>query len=229
MEINEFWYQYYRQIFASGVSYLDYSNETVQLQCFATAIDVTGSVHGKRCLDVGAGTGSFSRMLHALGADRVCAVDFIPQAIDELKKSASQVESKLAKAEDITMSTFGYPFDRVFVLEVLQYVDLEPTVHNLWSLLGSGGRLIGVMPNADNRIIADVVRRFEDNFRAVTVASLINSLRSLPDVSVVRVKGLAFGSDQSVAAYESTSWSAQLTNTWNFNRIAFVAIKKSSD
>lgn len=225
MELYEFWQEHYQRIFASGESYLDYSNETVQLQGFAAVLDGSGGIRGKRCLDVGAGTGLFSRTLHALGAAHVCAVDFIPKAIEELRTSTPQVDSKLAKADEITPNMFQSPFDRVYVIEVLQYLDFDRITQNLWSLVAPGGRLVGVVPNADNAIVAQVIQRFESKFRAVPAAALMHKLNSLPDLSVARFKGLSFGNDQSVAAYESTTWNKQIASSENFNRIAFVAVK----
>jgi 2-polyprenyl-3-methyl-5-hydroxy-6-metoxy-1,4-benzoquinol methylase len=225
MELHRFWDEHYRQVFASGASYLDYSNETVQLQSFAAAIDGSGSLQGKACLDVGSGTGLFSRILSVLGAGRVCAVDFIPHAIDALRSSAPQIEGKLANAEEITRDLFAYPFDRAYVIEVLQYVDFNRTLDNLWSLLAPSGRLVGIVPNADNGIIAQVIERFGSNFRPITEAALMDKLASLPDLSVARFKGLSFSSDQSVAAYESAGWKPRITEGESFNRIAFVAIK----
>jgi 2-polyprenyl-3-methyl-5-hydroxy-6-metoxy-1,4-benzoquinol methylase len=225
MELHDFWQQHYQHVFARGASYLDYSNENVQLQCFAAAVDGSGSVRGKRCLDVGAGRGSFSRMLQALDAGSVCAVDFIPHAIEELRNIAPQIQGRVANADEITMDLFGSPFDLVYAIEVLQYVDFDRTARNLWSLLSPGGRLIGVVPNADNDIIARVTQRFDDHFRAIRATALIDKLSCLPCLSVVRFKGLSFSPDQSVAAYDSTPWTTQLAGSENFNRIAFVAIK----
>ena len=226
MESTEFWKQHYQQVFAAGTSYLDYSNEVVQLQCFAAAMDGTGGINGKRCLDLGAGTGLFSRTLCALGAGYVCAVDFIPQAVEQIRQNNPQIEAKLANADELTIDLFGSSFDLVFAIEVLQYLDFESSVSSLWSLLSPGGRLIGVVPNADNNIIANVTERFGDNhFRAVRTAALMKRLQSLPGLSVARFKGLSFGADQAVAAYNSTDWSVQLVDTQKFNRIAFVAVK----
>ena len=229
MELHDFWQQHYQHVFAKGASYLDYSNENVQLQCFATAVDGSGGIRGKRCLDVGAGRGLFSRMLHALDAGCVCAVDFIPHAIEDLERRTPQIQGKVANADEITMDLFGSPFDLVYAIEVLQYLDFDRTASNLWSLLSPGGRLIGIVPNADNDIIAQVTQRFDNHFRAIRATALIDKLNSLPSLSVVRFKGLAFGDDQSVAAYDSAPWSPQLTSSQSFNRIAFVAVKAPVD
>jgi 2-polyprenyl-3-methyl-5-hydroxy-6-metoxy-1,4-benzoquinol methylase len=225
MQVQEFWHEYYQQVFARGASHLDYSNETVHLQTLAAAIDGCGSIHGRRCLDVGAGRGLLSRTLQALGADQVCAVDFIADAVEELRNTTPLVDCKVAGAEDITIETFGATFDRIFVVEVLQYVDMGRTLQNLWSLLAPRGRLIGVVPNSDNEIVSQVIKRFENKFHAVSLADLMRNLSSLPGVTCYRLKGLSFGTDQSVAAYETTNWSPWLTSGERFNRIAFVALK----
>jgi 2-polyprenyl-3-methyl-5-hydroxy-6-metoxy-1,4-benzoquinol methylase len=74
--VIEFWRAYYEEVFAKGTSYLDLSNETIQLQTFGAVLDGVGGVTGKSCLDVGCGWGQLARVLHVLGAASVCAIDF---------------------------------------------------------------------------------------------------------------------------------------------------------
>ena len=45
-------------------------------------------------------------MLHALDAGSVCAVDFIPHAIEELRKIAPQIQGRVANADEIKMELF---------------------------------------------------------------------------------------------------------------------------
>src|SRR5262245_48526809 len=44
-----YWESHYRDLFARGTSWLDYSNERVQLETFGLSLDASGGVTGRRC------------------------------------------------------------------------------------------------------------------------------------------------------------------------------------
>jgi SAM-dependent methyltransferase len=155
----EFWRAYYEEVFANETAYLDYSNETVHLQTFAAALDGVGGVAGKSCLDVGCGWGQLSRVLHVLGAARVCAIDFQSAGTDALRRTAPEIERRVIAAVELELSTFGTSFDRIFMVEVLQYLDYSAVLTIIWPLLSPGGRVIAVVPNADNVIVKRTTAR----------------------------------------------------------------------
>jgi 2-polyprenyl-3-methyl-5-hydroxy-6-metoxy-1,4-benzoquinol methylase len=221
----EFWRDYYQDVFAKETPYLDYSNETVLLQNFAIALDGAGSISGKYCLDIGCGWGQLSRVLHALGAARVCAIDFQIAGIEALKRTEPAVEGRVMAAEELSLSTFTTKFDRIFTVELLQYVKYFPLLTIIWPLLSPGGRLIGVVPNAENEIVKRTNSRFEGRYRSLSQAEILSGLNQLSGLQLSRIRGLNFNDDQSVSAYGATNWVECLEDTMRPNRLAFVACK----
>lgn len=223
--LTGFWRTYYKEVFAKGTSYLDFSNETVQLQTFATVLDGAGSIAAKRCLDIGCGWAQLSRVLHALGAARVCAIDFQSAGLDALKRTTPEIESRVMSAEELTPSTFGTNFDRIFLVEVLEYLDYSVLLRVVWPLLSPGGRLIAVVPNADNEIVKRTNARFDSCYRSLSQDQVLLGLKQLSGLQFSRVRGLAFAKDQRVSAYTSTDWVEYLNEPTLPNRLAFVACK----
>jgi 2-polyprenyl-3-methyl-5-hydroxy-6-metoxy-1,4-benzoquinol methylase len=64
----QFWGECYRGVHEQTQGWLDYSNELVQLQGFALALEAAGAIRGRSDLDVGCGKGQFTRMMRDLGA-----------------------------------------------------------------------------------------------------------------------------------------------------------------
>jgi 2-polyprenyl-3-methyl-5-hydroxy-6-metoxy-1,4-benzoquinol methylase len=221
----QFWRTYYEGVFAKDTSYLDFSNETVQLQTFAAIFDGVGNILGKTCLDIGCGRGQLSRMLHAVGAARVCAIDFQSPGIEALKRAAHEIDGRVMTAEELKLSTFGTTFDRIFMVEVLQYLDYSTFLPIVWTLLSPGGRLIAVVPNADNDIVQRTTARFEGRYRGLSQAEILSALNHLNDLQLSRFRGLSFAPDQGVSAYRATDWVEYIDEAMCPNRLAFVACK----
>ena len=79
------WAEYYRKLHsASPNPWLDLSNEAVQAQTFAVAIEAAGAIGERRCLDIGCGYGQLSTCLHGLRASEVVGVDIVGQEGDTL-------------------------------------------------------------------------------------------------------------------------------------------------
>ena len=111
-----------------------------------------GNLHGKRVLDVGAGTGDNSLVLAALGA-RVTAVDISPRSLEVLQKRAElsglsgQIETICTPLEELRPRE---NFDIIWVHAFLHHVlsNLDFVLRQLQSLAGPRGRVVILEPFA---------------------------------------------------------------------------------
>jgi hypothetical protein len=53
--LRKYWERRYDQVFTEGNPWLDYSNECVHIQTLGLCLEASGTVHRKRCLDLGCG------------------------------------------------------------------------------------------------------------------------------------------------------------------------------
>ncbi len=221
-----YWFDYYGKVAATGNAWLDLSNEQVQAQSFALALEASGPVHGRRCLDIGCGWGQISRALKGLGAAEVTGVDLIPETIAKNSSQCPDIRWLCGSLGDSALESQLSDYDRVFLVEVLQYLPLRDTLHRLWQRLNPGGRLIGVVPNAECPIVKRTHDRFGENYSAPVPADLYAALNSLDALETWAVRGAAFGQDQRLAPYEVSSWGRELNNVpVPPNRIIFAASK----
>ena len=86
------WMEHYRKLYAAAPeAWLDLSNEAVQAQTFATALEAAGPIEGRRCLDIGCGYGQLSTASmacgHVKGGRRLhCRDDrFLPRAVPHVQ------------------------------------------------------------------------------------------------------------------------------------------------
>lgn len=113
---------------------------------------VAGNLHGKRVLDVGAGTGENSLVLAALGA-KVTAVDISPRSLEVLQKRAElsglsgQIETICTPLEELCSRE---SFDLIWVEAFLHHVlsNLDFVLGQLKSLAGPRGRVVILEPFA---------------------------------------------------------------------------------
>jgi hypothetical protein len=79
-----------------------------------------------------------------------------------------------------------------------------------WETLSPGGRVVGVVPNADCPIVQRARSRFSDNYTPPTLAELAGILASLAGVEHWAMRGLRFGADQRIAPYDVSPWTSTL-------------------
>src|SRR4051794_26035733 len=118
---REYWEAHYRSLFARGPTWLDYSNEQVQLTTFGLCLDASGAVAQRDCLDLGCGRGQFARLLATAGA-RVTAVDLLEEVLVERRALLAEITWRAGNLLDSAFVDALGLFDRVFLLEVLQCV-----------------------------------------------------------------------------------------------------------
>jgi 2-polyprenyl-3-methyl-5-hydroxy-6-metoxy-1,4-benzoquinol methylase len=158
-ELRQRWREHYTGVFAAGDEWLDASNDRVQDQTFGVCLEAADRVSGKRCLDLGCGWGGFSRVLAARGA-QVTAVDSANVA-REVHPGIEWREEDLL--DDAVIDSLA-EFERVFMIEVLQYLSRD-RIASIWAHVAGGGRLVGVVPNGECPIVTRTVERFDGLYR----------------------------------------------------------------
>ena len=142
--------EHYRKLYsAAPQAWLDLSNEAVQAQTFAAAIEAAGAIGERRCLDIGCGHGQLSTCLSGLRASEVVGVDIIPETIESCREKYPHVRWECGSASDETFVKSLGDFDVIFLVEVLQYVDWESTLRTFWDNVRPGGRNRGGGPEQE--------------------------------------------------------------------------------
>jgi len=98
---DRFWKNHYDDLATAAKPWLDYSNDRVQAQTFAVALEAAGSIQGRCCLDFGCGFGLLSMALEALGAAAVCGIDQSAVIINRNRQRTNSIEWILGQALDI--------------------------------------------------------------------------------------------------------------------------------
>ncbi len=225
---TEFWADYYRRVFQESAGWLDYSNERVQAQTFALAIEAAGPLAGCRCLDVGCGRGQLALCLAALEAGEVVGIDIIAESIEACRREHPRVRWEIGTPENEPFVESLGDFDRIFLLEVLEYVAVDRTLQILWKRLRPGGRLVGVVPNRDDGIVRKTMSKFGGHYAPPGARELADALGSLPAHECWALRGMAFQEDQRLLPYAASAWTTEARWDPPPNRLAFVAMKAAS-
>ena len=223
--LSQFWKRYYSDPAILGQAWLDLSNSRVQLQSISLCLEAAGDVLGRACVDVGCGRGQLSRALKALGAGSVLGVDLVEQVITENRRSFPEIDWIQG---DLLQSEFmeSLPvFDRIFLVEVLQYVDMARAVRSAWRCLHPGGRLVCMVPNRSCPLVARAMARFEGRYLAVEPAAIASLAGTLEDLAGWAGRGLIFQHAQLLLPYEVSAWSTDLVFDEPPNRLNLVFVK----
>ncbi len=223
---QEFWSRYYADVVKKGESWLDYSNERVQMQTFGLALEAAGPVRMKRCIDIGCGWGDLCRTLSTLRASAVTGVDIVPELIAEHSRAYPHIRWLCGSLHEPSILAQLASYDVAFLLEVLQLVPLVDTIRVIWNQLAPGGRIVAMVPNANCPIVSRTRQRFAANYIPPTFAEIDAVLQRRPDLERVAYRALWFRADQELVPYEVSSW--RLSEDWDEepNRIQFVALKR---
>ena len=226
---DQYWREHYEKVFRNGAAWLDYSNERVQAQTFAIALFGAGAVEGRRCLDVGCGHGQFTSLLHAMRAEVVTGIDIVAEMIGHNRAREPEIDWRVGSLSDRELHSSLGDFDLIFLLEVLQYVDVQAALASAWSCLRPGGRLVGVVPNGSCPMVERTRDRFDAHYDPPTAGQIATRLASLPERHASAVAGMHFQADQRIAPYAVTDWVEQPTWKEPPNRLAFVAIRAGAE
>ncbi len=225
--LEQYWRHYYSDPDVHGRAWLDLSNSRVQLQSISLCLEAAGDVLGSACADLGCGRGQLAQALKALGAGSVLGVDFVEAVVAENRRRCPEIEWR---SGDLTQQDFigSLPsFDRIFLVEVLQYVDMASAVGAAWRHLRPGGRLICMVPNHACPIVARAMARFEGCYRAVAPAAVEAIAHMLPGLAMWAGRGLTFQPDQRLQPYMVSGWTGQLTFEEPPNRLNLVYVKRA--
>jgi 2-polyprenyl-3-methyl-5-hydroxy-6-metoxy-1,4-benzoquinol methylase len=225
---EQFWTSYYGEVVKNATPWLDYSNERVQAQTFGLALEAAGPIGGRRCVDIGCGWGHFSRSLSALQASGVTGVDIVPEMIALHEREHPQIRWLCGSLRSADLLEQLGRYDIAFLVEVLQYLPAAEALNALWQRLLPGGRIVGVVPNADCPIVCRTRARFGANYAPLTVAQIDAVLQGWPELECAAYRGLSFVRDQRLAPYAVSPW--RTSREWESepNRVQFVAIKRSA-
>jgi|BarGraNGADG00312_2_1021985.scaffolds.fasta_scaffold47016_2 SAM-dependent methyltransferase len=220
------WTKYYRKLYsAAPKAWLDLSNEAVQAQGFAVAIEAAGAIGERRCLDIGCGHGQLSTCLLGLRASEVVGVDFIPETVVSCREKHPHIRWECGSPSDEGFVKSLGDFDIIFLVEILQYVDWESTLRTLWGSVRPGGRIVAVVPNKDNSIVQKTMSRFGGTYLPPNPSELDTLVGSLPEVECWAHRGMDFQQDQRLVPYFAYPWVTTGVMQDPANRLIF-AIKK---
>lgn len=219
---EDYWREYYTDYGKREVPWLDYSNAGVQAQSLAAAMEAVGPVLGCRCLDVGCGNGQLSRMLLDMGASAVTALDISKPLIEANQLRTPAVNWVCGSPSSIILEG---KFDRILLVEVLQYLELETVLQKLWRETNPGGLVTAIVPNGECPIVQRARDRFDSNYEAPGPAQLASAVRSLEAVEGAWIRGFFFQENQAISPYRATGW--EIEPRWESppNRLQIVVIK----
>jgi 2-polyprenyl-3-methyl-5-hydroxy-6-metoxy-1,4-benzoquinol methylase len=201
MSRESFWAEYYENVARKGEPWLDYSNERVQAQTFGLVLEALGPLAGRNCLDVGCGFGQMSRTFVAMGAERVLGLDLSQELISKLQGRFPEIDFRRGSLGDPALRASLGSFDRICLIEVLQYLPIFETLEQAWSLLEPDGRLVVVVPNRACPIVERAVERFVGNYLPPTATELGDALSKFSDAWEWQLQGLWFAIDQTLYPY----------------------------
>jgi SAM-dependent methyltransferase len=219
------WSSYFDEVCAKGPSWMDYSNERVQLQTFGAVIEAIDRVVDRRVLDIGCGRGQLCLLLKELGA-KVTGVDQVASAVAKLRESYPSIEWHAGNILDVAFRRELGTFDAVTMLEVIQYLPAVQALQAIWDMLSPGGRVIVVFPNERCPIVKRTVTRFEGHYKPPELSALVDWASSRADAETWAMRGFRFQTDQRLSPYALLPWTS--SPDWDDppNRIELVVQKK---
>jgi 2-polyprenyl-3-methyl-5-hydroxy-6-metoxy-1,4-benzoquinol methylase len=225
---RDYWEKHYAAVAQHGTPWLDYSNERVQLESLGLALAASGNIIGQRCLDAGCGRGQLACALADFGASAVVAFDMVEALVAENRRNRPEIRWECRNLNDAPQIESLGTFDRIYAMEVLQYVPVRQTVEFLYSRLNPGGRIIAMVPNADCPIVQNSFARFEGQYVGASVADLAEVAAGLPELETWGSLGLTFSADQRIAPYEFSPFT-QSSADWQSppNRLLWVALRRA--
>ena len=108
---------------------------------------------GMRVLELGCGTGYFTRELARLGAD-VIAVDVSPELLEIAKANCSMPNVRYEIQDASALSYSSAVFDSVVGSSVLHHLEIKEALQEIYRVLKAGGAIYFTEPNMLNPQIA---------------------------------------------------------------------------
>ena len=127
----------------------------------------------KTILDIGCGTGEFSRLL-AKRADRVVAIDLSPNMIEVAKRKSQQYPNIDFQVADVLQWDFpSHEFDAIVSIATVHHLPVEKLLPKLKAALKPGGKLV-ILDLLEHENLRDIL----SDFIAVPLNWLFQSTRN---------------------------------------------------
>jgi 2-polyprenyl-3-methyl-5-hydroxy-6-metoxy-1,4-benzoquinol methylase len=190
---------------------LDFSNEDTMNQIHEIVVDIVArnTDNGDTVVDAGCGTGRvFGRLCGDVSSDDVTLV-----GIDLSKQLLSYARKRAAKhlpnswtaaflQSDLSRPALEHSIADVTVCtEALQHMPPREGVISLLDVTSPGGKLVVSVPNAENPIIQNAVRRNGGQYYGVELDRFIERIRTHTPTTAIEVLPLVFRDDQSKQPY----------------------------
>jgi 2-polyprenyl-3-methyl-5-hydroxy-6-metoxy-1,4-benzoquinol methylase len=222
--------KYFEDFCRTGQPWLDCADDRVQVQTLGTAIEMSGIVAGRRCLDVGCGQGQLVRMLLGLGARDVVGVHHAAEHIGRLVARYPEASWHVGDISNEAFRAKLGSFDLIYLLEVLQYLPVPEILDALWPMLTPGGRILATFPNEDAPVTKQTVHRFDGRYVPPPTQALLAWARSAPGLDSFGLRGFDFEKDQWLAPYALSTWTQDAHWPGKLpNRLQLVIQKQPSD
>src|SRR6185369_13322320 len=111
-------------------------------------IDFAKAKPGENILEIGCGTGLFTRKFFAATKANITAIDISQDLLDEAKQLLPEANFKLDNA--MKLSFADESFDVVFGSSVLHHLEFDSSLKEIYRVLKKGGRMIFAEPNMLN-------------------------------------------------------------------------------
>jgi len=111
-------------------------------------VQQAGITSKDRVLEIGCGTGLFTRKVYQQTKASITATDISEELLTEAKKLLPDAEFKIDDAMNLSFP--DQSFDVVFGSSVLHHLDMEKSVKEIFRVLKPGGRMVFAEPNMIN-------------------------------------------------------------------------------
>jgi ubiquinone/menaquinone biosynthesis C-methylase UbiE len=99
-------------------------------------------------LELGCGTGLFTRKVHAISGAKIIATDLSEDLLIEARKKFPEGNFRIADAMNLDFS--DHSFDVVFGSSILHHLDMQKALTEIYRVLKPGGRMVFAEPNMIN-------------------------------------------------------------------------------
>ena len=122
---------------------------------------------GKKVLEIGCGTGEFTRRITSSEAD-ITAIDISPDLLKIAQENVPNLNVKFYKQNVGKLGFEDGSFEIVIGSSILHHLNLKPAIKEIYRVLRSGGRIVFTEPNMLNPQIwlernIPIIRRLTNN------------------------------------------------------------------
>lgn len=111
-------------------------------------IDLANLESGDKVLEIGCGTGLFTRKFYAATKAEITAIDISDELLAEARKFLPEASFK--KDDAMNMSFQSETFNVVFGSSILHHLEFDASLNEIYRVLKPGGRMIFAEPNMIN-------------------------------------------------------------------------------